>query len=168
MLGISINGSRNIEEFSEEISNFPHLGDFNLMTLGFIFRNNRTEVALIQKSRPEWQKDKLNGIGGKANKDETPLACIRRECLEECGLNISDWKISTILAGDKCDWAVVVFYTDLQPDQPSNLVNSDSTEPVKWVTVTDLPKMHTLDNIQWLIPMIIYDKNIGMNMAIYQ
>jgi hypothetical protein len=32
---------------------------------GFLFRNNDTEVALIRKNKPDWQKGKLNGIGGK-------------------------------------------------------------------------------------------------------
>jgi hypothetical protein len=32
---------------------------------GFMFANDFTEVALIRKNKPEWQRGKLNGIGGK-------------------------------------------------------------------------------------------------------
>lgn len=47
---------------------------------------------LIEKNRPDWQKGKLNGIGGKIEKDETPLDAIIRETIEECGLTIHRWK----------------------------------------------------------------------------
>ena len=33
---------------------------------GFMFSEDRRLVALIRKSKPEWQKGKLNGIGEKA------------------------------------------------------------------------------------------------------
>jgi hypothetical protein len=33
--------------------------------VGFLFRNNLSEVALIKKDRPAWQAGHLNGIGGK-------------------------------------------------------------------------------------------------------
>lgn len=65
---------------------------------GFLFSvppihnlKTHTQVLLIKKSRPDWQKDHLNGIGGKINPYETPIAAMRREFEEETGLNIFNW-----------------------------------------------------------------------------
>lgn len=41
------------------------------MVLGFVFNKEHTKIALIKKNRPEWQKDKYNGIGGHIEKKET-------------------------------------------------------------------------------------------------
>jgi 8-oxo-dGTP diphosphatase len=35
--------------------------------LGFMFSSDHSEVALIRKRKPEWQRGKLNGIGGKCD-----------------------------------------------------------------------------------------------------
>lgn len=58
----------------------------NSYVLGFLFNINLDKVLLMKKNRPEWQKGKLNGIGGKIEKDEEILAAMNRECEEEIGL----------------------------------------------------------------------------------
>jgi len=35
------------------------------MVVGFLFDNFSENVLLIKKNRPAWQKDRLNGVGGK-------------------------------------------------------------------------------------------------------
>ena len=41
--------------------------------LGFIFNRQKDNVLLVEKKRPEWQKGKWNGIGGKIKENESPL-----------------------------------------------------------------------------------------------
>lgn len=60
--------------------------------LGLLFSEDRTRVALIHKLKPEWQKDKFNGIGGKIEEsDDTPLDAMIREFKEETGVSILEW-----------------------------------------------------------------------------
>lgn len=42
-------------------------------------------VVLVKKERPEWQKGFLNGVGGKLEKNESPLEAMIREFFEETG-----------------------------------------------------------------------------------
>ena len=53
--------------------------------LGFIFNREENKVLLVQKKRPEWQAGHWNGIGGKIEKDETPLLAMEREGHKETG-----------------------------------------------------------------------------------
>lgn len=49
-------------------------------------------VALIRKNRPEWQKGRLNGIGGKIEPGELPDDAMVREFKEETGLEFKGWR----------------------------------------------------------------------------
>ena len=66
--------------------------------LGFLFDGNGN-VALIEKNRPEWQKGRLNGVGGQIEKGESPSQAIVREFQEEAGPEIS-WRQFCVLKGD--------------------------------------------------------------------
>lgn len=62
-------------------------------------------VALIRKAKPEWQKGKLNGIGGKIEEGEGPFAAMVREFREETGVDHRDWGTFAEMTGP--DWSVV-------------------------------------------------------------
>ena len=56
------------------------------MTLTFMLGGEDCgEVLLIEKTRPNWQKGKLNGIGGHIEPGETPQQAAKREFDEETG-----------------------------------------------------------------------------------
>ncbi len=58
---------------------------------GFMFSPDKKQVALIRKTKPEWQKDLLNGIGGKIESGESPHEAMVREFYEESG-NTYVWR----------------------------------------------------------------------------
>lgn len=60
--------------------------------VGFIFDKDKNQVLLVEKKRPEWQKGCYNGVGGLIEPDETIRQAMVRECKEECGLDVKDWK----------------------------------------------------------------------------
>ena len=51
--------------------------------VGFLFNAMRSRVLLIRKTHPEWQAGLLNGIGGRVESKELPIAAMKREFIEE-------------------------------------------------------------------------------------
>lgn len=66
----------------------------NSMVLGFAF-DSYGRVALIRKNRPDWQRGKLNGIGGHVESDESVRVAMSREFSEETGVLIpaDEWTL---------------------------------------------------------------------------
>lgn len=60
-------------------------------SLGFMFSPTGNYVVLLEKARPDWQKGKLNGVGGHVEQGETPDAAIIREFYEETGVQHEEW-----------------------------------------------------------------------------
>lgn len=120
-------------------------------TVGFVFDHTMENVLLIHKQRPDWQKGKLNGPGGKIEENETPHECISREMREETNLAIppAQWKLFADLGTE--DWNVQFFGTTYdQPEQARSLTD----EKIEWVNVKKIPS-HAIDNLHWLIPLCI-------------
>ena len=111
---------------------------------GFAFDERESKVALILKTRPDWQKGRLNGIGGHIEPGETPLAAMHREFEEETG-GSALWQQFATLCGDGF---AVHFFCGVTVDPLESLTD----EQVVWVAVDDLPD-NVLPNLRWLIPM---------------
>lgn len=95
--------------------------------LGIIFDETKENVLLIRKNKPSWQNGYLNGIGGKLEDfDKTPIDGIKRETLEETGLEIDDWYwLDTILFNDDVTLYIYFAVTDI------SLAQSLTDEPVE-------------------------------------
>ncbi len=130
------------------------------MVVGFLFSEERDKVVLIKKTHPEWQKGKLNGVGGKVQPGETPYAAMVREFKEEAGLNITGWRRFCILHGSarstKMDPWVVHFFVDFA-ERPESVVSMTDETVLAW----DYPDVITeefgfpphIPNLHWLLPM---------------
>ena len=121
-------------------------------TLGFIFNSNFSKVLLVEKQRPDWQKGKLNGIGGKIESGEESLDCIVREVWEETGLKTKkeDW----IYLGkmESSGWLVDI-YTSLHHGELGD-ASTITDEKIDWFDPKNLPEK-VLTNIHWLVPLAI-------------
>ena len=105
------------------------------------------EVALIRKARPDWQKGRLNGIGGHIEEGESSHEAMVREFEEETGVKIVIWDLFAKLQGK--DWSCDffrVFGVDL------TTLKTTTDEEVLVYPVNDLPA-ETLPNLRWLIPL---------------
>lgn len=123
--------------------------------LGFMFDSKLENVVLIRKNKPDWQKGKLNGVGGKVEplEDdpdymERPEDAMYREFKEETGVFVSClWKEFCLLRS--IDFEIWCFYA---VDQKSfdEAKTTESEEVVK-TAVNDIK--NGVDNLQWLVLM---------------
>lgn len=122
--------------------------------VGFMFTPDQKNVVLIHKQRPDWQKDKLNGVGGKIEPDETPEAAMVREFYEETGVAFSDWqKFATLRASAENDptgiQSEIHFFR--ATSALANHIETMTDELVYLVPVnTIMPKV---PNLAYLLPM---------------
>lgn len=133
--------------------------------VGFLFDKSMSLVVLIVKNRPEWQKGKLNGIGGMIDKLETPSKAMEREFLEETGLSIPEkqWEHFHSLQ----DELVKVYFYYAISENVEN-INSMSDEKVGLYNINYLnnfhdvkfPRNETIPNLRWLIPMCLDKQHI--------
>ena len=121
--------------------------------LGFMISQNRDEVLLLVKDHPEWQKGKLNGIGGKIAPGENAILAMVREFKEEVGIDtqVSEWNKVCVIKGS--DWECVVYTTFSAALH--NHQKLESEEPVVLPIKNVLFNDQAIGNLKWLIPMCI-------------
>ena len=143
---------------------------------GFMFNSGCTHVALVEKQKPEWQKGRLNAIGGKIEKvqaddgtpgtdglyftDEAPVAAMVREFFEETGYQTqeSDWTEFCLLSGPSGDmtgphWQVHFFFHvagfhDIEKRLRTTTDERIIVEPIRH-------RRSRIANLEWLIPMAL-------------
>lgn len=123
--------------------------------LGFLFDIDGSQVALIHKNRPEWQKGRLNGIGGKIEWGEHPLEAMVREFQEETGLHIPIWQHFATLRGSSFEVFCFVAHS-----RDIHQVRSCTDEQVEVFAVENLPEC-ILSNLKYLIPLAL-DRHIDI------
>ncbi len=134
--------------------------------LGFAMTTEETcrRVLLVKKARPDWQKGKLNGLGGEIEAGETPLDAMVREFREETGLATDpiSWIYFATLE-DKGN-EVHCYYMFMprerldEADSPDEEGSPDAEE-LYTVRVDDLMNQKTIPNVRYLVPMAL-DKTI--------
>lgn len=112
--------------------------------VGFLFRNDDKEVALIKKLKPDWMKGKLNGVGGKIEAGESPLVAMRREFKEETGADVKNWH--NFLSFNE---PFIGFFISREPAE----IRTVEAEEVNWYPVEDIRHLNTIPNLEWLIPL---------------
>lgn len=119
-------------------------------TVAFIFDISLSSVLLVHKLKPQWQKGKTNGIGGKYEGNETAVECITRETKEESGLDIppSEWVHIGVLHSSQWDVDVL---SAIYSGDTKDAYRADYEE-VEWFSMENLPE-NMLVNLPWLIPM---------------
>ena len=111
-------------------------------------------VALIHKQRPEWQKGRLNGIGGHIRDGESPHQAMRREFLEEAGYDQEKWNYFLTLKGK--DYEVEFFHCN----GPLDKLRSATDEKVEIVHLRDIniDNFQIIPNLLWIIFLALDNK----------
>uniref|UniRef100_A0A6H1ZTZ2 Nudix hydrolase domain-containing protein n=1 Tax=viral metagenome TaxID=1070528 RepID=A0A6H1ZTZ2_9ZZZZ len=128
--------------------------------VGFAFDHSCKAVLLISKSKPEWQKGHLNGIGGKIEKGELPIQAMVREFKEETGIETdhSDWIYYCLMTAEEEE---ICYYYMIGG---AHEAYSITDEVVEWFEVDDLPP-----NLNWLIPLALendFQRSKGINLFV--
>lgn len=113
-----------------------------------MFDKSLNTVALIEKNRPDWQKGRLNGLGGKIEYGESAVEAMIREFEEEGGVYTKDWNEFCNINGKTCQitcfWAIGnILEVRMAEDQEIFLVDTRNLVENK----------NILPNVAWLIPM---------------
>lgn len=123
--------------------------------LGFIFDHYKNRVILIEKTKPDWQVGKINGVGGSVEEGETPRMAMAREAKEETNIGTfeSDWiPIGTMEAPP--DWVVHVFVTKIHRSRFSPHAIYVDEGRVDNYPISSLPH-NLLASLRWLIPIAL-------------
>lgn len=132
---------------------------FEHMSVGFVFSDDMSHVLLLRKARPEWQAGRLNGIGSHCEREDVTFAdTMRRECLEEVGLDIpkGGWRQVGEMYGR--DWMVVVFcaIAPLETLEAAAASTADKDERAEVVPVGAIWALEkVIGNVRWLVPMAV-------------
>jgi 8-oxo-dGTP diphosphatase len=118
--------------------------------VGFLFNESQDFVVLIRKNRPDWQKGKLNGVGGKIEEGEAAKAAMQREFFEETGVAINDWQEFGMMTGT--DWAVSLFRAF---NNQAYTAVTRTDEEIFLIKVRDIRVYKTVDNLSALIELAL-------------
>jgi 8-oxo-dGTP diphosphatase len=121
-------------------------------TVGFLFNADLSKVLLIHKLTPEWQRGKVNGLGGKYEEGEDANRCIARETREEAAVDVpaAEWRRVGSLFG--AEWHVDVMaarHAGAESD-----ARSLEEQQVEWFAVGALPQ-NAMSNLHWLVPLCL-------------
>lgn len=142
--------------------------------VGFAFNFDYSEVLLIEKLKPEWQKGKRNGIGGKIEFGESQVQAMVREFREETGVEtIEDNWIKRLTLGGlngNLRWEVSFFITQFTH---LNHCRSMETEQVVIVPTKEIHmgNKKLIRNLPWVIPFCLdpdTDKAVISEKGLYQ
>lgn len=131
---------------------------------GLLFSEDRRWVALVEKQKPDWQRGKLNAIGGKIESGETPHDCMVREFAEEAGVQIDRWESVVVLTGSNF---VVYFFAAF-----SDLVHSTTTMEAERIVRRGCSDGHVHDgnlipNLAVIIPIALDRSGIQKPVMLY-
>lgn len=133
--------------------------------VGFFFTADRKKVALIKKTRPEWQAGFLNGVGGKVTEEDKTFAeAMRREFFEESGVdtNLNKWDLVAEYRGN--DFTLAVFTYTSESNVAHNF--KEASEQVDWYNLNELSSLKTIRNVQWMVPLCL-DTEVNLPIQIF-
>lgn len=122
--------------------------------LGFAFSADGSRLVLLEKQSPDWQRGKLNGVGGKIEPGETPLACMIREFAEEAGVTTTpgQWLEFAHLSGSTFRVHAYALFDDTVVAAARTIeVHEIRVVPSDWNAISD----KAISNLRWLIPAAI-------------
>jgi 8-oxo-dGTP pyrophosphatase MutT (NUDIX family) len=133
---------------------------------GFYFSRDKGRIVLIRKNRPDWQAGHLNGVGGKVEEGEFAIDAMRREFLEETGVDVEDWDPYCILV-DEVHRFEVTYFRAFCPDLNLDRCKTMTDEEVHNFPVGAVFTLPVVHNLTWLVPMAL-DPNVSSTRSVWR
>lgn len=127
---------------------------------GLLYSDDGLRVTLILKNRPDWQAGLYNAIGGKIEFGETSFDAMKREFIEEAGVDI-DWNLRITLEGP----SYKVHFFSCHNSEAMSYLQTMTDEIVEVFDAYDLPE-NIIPNLWWLIPMMNDDSVEGQTIKV--
>lgn len=141
--------------------------------VGFMFTEDLKNVVLIKKNRPEWQKGKLNGVGGHARDGETFEAAMVREFLEETGVktNIPQWSFKLLIKNFKVGYELAVLFAVSNSAWNVDKITDEEPFCCSMEILNPIYRGEIIPNLSWIIPFcldeqikpLVVVEDIGVN-----
>jgi len=123
---------------------FPHCPVFNGPDVH--------DVMLIRKAKPEWQKGRLNLVGGKVEPGESFDQAAVREFIEETGLDCYNFQRAGTIRSDRSGFVLGVYTCDTVWAE----IKSEPLEKVDWFVWEEVRTDRALmDNLRVVIPLLL-------------
>lgn len=134
--------------------------EIKLYCLGFaIFQDH---VLLIKKKRPEFQRDKLNGIGGKIEMNETPIKAMVREFKEETGIATVENNWGKFGQYDFGGGYIHLFRSFVIDIFKAKSVTDEEVIPVN-LSRTKIEDLNVLENLKFLVPAARFEQPLYLD-----
>jgi 8-oxo-dGTP diphosphatase len=127
-------------------------------TLGYVMSPDGERVLLIHRNaRPDdAHLGKYNGLGGKMQRDEDVVSCMRREIREEAGIECEELRLRGTISwpgfGPKGeDWLGFVFRIDRFTGTP---LERNPEGELSWMPVKDIMSLPLWDGDRHFLPLV--------------
>ncbi len=127
-------------------------------TLGYVLSEDRRETLLVYRdARPDDQHlHKYNGLGGKMHPGEDVISCMKREILEEAGIECLEMILRgtinwTGFGPNGQNWLGFIFRIDNFQGTPSKKNNEGS---LGWHPIDRLSELPMWDGDRLFLPMV--------------
>ncbi len=127
-------------------------------TLGFVLSEDKTRVLMVHRNARELddQLGKYNGLGGHMEADEDVVACMKREIMEEAGIECLHLSLRGTVNwtgfGPKGeDWLGFIFLITEYSGEP---FTENEEGDLHWIAIEDIPALPMWEGDRHFIPLI--------------
>ena len=129
------------------------------MTLAYFIKDNQILLPLKKKTIA---KGKYNGVGGRLEENETHEQAMIRECIEEIGLEPTEYEYRAKLTFNQLvddERSVATIHVYICTSWIGELTESEEMKPY-WFDINNIPYDKTMDNDKYWLPPVINGQKI--------
>lgn len=129
-----------------------------LAALAFILSSDGKNTLLIHrnKRKEDHHYGKYNGLGGKMEAGEDVISCIKREILEEAGVEATTIQLRGTISwpgfgGEGEDWFGFIF---LVTDFLGDVIRSNHEGDLVWKAIKDMQRLPMWEGDKYFLPLV--------------